>query len=143
MSEITTTEQQARHVFEQWHQTVLRRDADALARLYAEDATFESPAVWTLTGGETAILRGRQAVHDYFEGFFQKLGDKVKWHRSGLYFFDGKALAWEYPRETPAGEQTDLVEWIDLEDGLIARHRVYWGWVGLRNLIAVREAAAK
>ncbi len=38
---------------------------------------------------------------------------------------------WEYPRETPDGEQMDFVEVMELEDGRIRRHRVYWGWRGV------------
>jgi len=38
---------------------------------------------------------------------------------------------WEYPRQTPDGEQMDFVEVMELHDGLIRRHRVYWGWRGV------------
>jgi steroid Delta-isomerase len=48
-------------------------------------------------------------------------------------------LMWEYPRKTPAGEQVDLVESMDIENGLIVYHRVYWGWKGLKTLMAARE----
>ena len=41
---------------------------------------------------------------------------------------------WEYPRLTPTGEQIDLVEVMELKEGLIHRHRVYWGWFGVRAL---------
>ena len=41
---------------------------------------------------------------------------------------------WEYPRATPTGEQIDLVEVMELRDGLIQRHRVYWGWFGVKAL---------
>jgi hypothetical protein len=38
---------------------------------------------------------------------------------------------WEYPRETPEGDQMDFLEVMELnDDGLIQRHRVYWGWRG-------------
>jgi hypothetical protein len=37
-------------------------------------------------------------------------------------------------RATPDGDQIDLVEVMDLSDGLIAHHRVYWGWIGFRTL---------
>ena len=38
---------------------------------------------------------------------------------------------WEYPRETPEGDQMDFVEVMELNDeGLIQHHRVYWGWRG-------------
>lgn len=34
------------------------------------------------------------------------------------------------------GEQTHLVESMDIVDGLIARHLVCWGWVGFKKLHA-------
>ena len=37
-------------------------------------------------------------------------------------------------REFFGGEQTEFAEVMEIEDGLIRRHRVYWGWVGFRNL---------
>jgi hypothetical protein len=43
-------------------------------------------------------------------------------------------LTWEYPRETPDGEQMDIVEVMDIDDGLILRHRVYWGWFSVNLL---------
>lgn len=41
---------------------------------------------------------------------------------------------WEYPRVTADGEQFDLVEVMELKDGLIQHHRVYWGWFGMKHL---------
>ena len=41
---------------------------------------------------------------------------------------------WEYPRQSPAGDQQDFVEVMEIEDGLIKRHCVYWGWFGMRAL---------
>jgi hypothetical protein len=38
-------------------------------------------------------------------------------------------------RETPSGEQMDFVEVMEIEDGLIHAHRVYWGWRGVDVLI--------
>jgi hypothetical protein len=46
------------------------------------------------------------------------------------YFTDGKTLMWEYPRVTADGEQMDFVEIMEIKDGLISKHRVYWGWFG-------------
>ncbi len=48
------------------------------------------------------------------------------------FFADGHKLMWEYPRETPDGDQMDFVEVMEIRDGLIQRHCVYWGWFGLR-----------
>ena len=44
------------------------------------------------------------------------------------YLTNGRSVTWEYPRESPAGEQMDIVEVMEIADGLIMRHRVYWGW---------------
>jgi hypothetical protein len=41
---------------------------------------------------------------------------------------------WEYPRATPDGDQMDFTEVMELENGLIRRHRVYWDWFGVRTL---------
>ena len=41
---------------------------------------------------------------------------------------------WEYPRATPDGEQMDFVEVMEIENGLISRHCVYWGWRGVKVL---------
>ena len=50
-----------------------------------------------------------------------------KRYREG-FFTDGRKLIWEYPRATPNGDQMDFVESMELNDeGLISRHRVYWG----------------
>ena len=44
---------------------------------------------------------------------------------------DGTRLMWEYPRATPDGDQMDFAEVMDIRDGLIQHHRVYWGWFGV------------
>jgi hypothetical protein len=45
-------------------------------------------------------------------------------------------VTWEYPRVSPDGPQMELVEVMEVEvmeveDGLIKAHRVYWGWYAL------------
>jgi hypothetical protein len=55
------------------------------------------------------------------------------YHRAG-FFTDGRRATWEYPRATPDGEQMDFVEVMEIENGLIQAHRVYWGWRGVEVL---------
>lgn len=43
-------------------------------------------------------------------------------------------MTWEYPRESPDGDQMDIVEVMEIRDGLMADHRVYWGWLGVNML---------
>jgi ketosteroid isomerase-like protein len=132
----TNTDAQARLIFDRWHQTLMSGDIQGLADLYAEDAVFESPAVWVLNEQSDGLLRGREAIRTYFESFLAKLGaPAAEWFRDGTYLFNGKLLMWEYPRQTPHGDQNDIVESIDVVDGKIAYHRVYWGWVGVKRFV--------
>src|SRR3954453_1081674 len=55
-------------------------------------------------------------------------------YRAG-YLTDGERLVWEYPRQTPDGDQMDIVEVMEIRDGLIAHHRVYWVRVGVGMLM--------
>jgi hypothetical protein len=64
-------------------------------------------------------------------------------YRTGLFLANGQLLMWEYPRKTPGGSQVDLVESMDIENGLIKYHRVYWGWSGFKSLEAAREKRRK
>ena len=130
------------HVYERWHQTVVGRDLDGLMALYAEDAILETPLILaTLTDRTEGILRGRSMIRSFFEAGFRKLGNDLgRWYRTGTFFSNGRQLTWEYPRATPQGDQVDLVEVMDIDNGLIAHHRVYWGWVGYKTLLTAAVA---
>jgi steroid delta-isomerase len=132
------TDAQIRYIYDRWQTTIVQKDIDGLIALYAEDAIFETPAILvTLTDRTQGILRGKSEIRPLFEAGIRKLGNELsRWYRTGLFFSNGRQLTWEYPRETPQGDQVDLVEVMDVADGLIAHHRVYWGWVGFQTLVA-------
>ena len=69
------------------------------------------------------------------EGTRRRPNQLVRWFRSGAYLANGGLLAWEYPRETPDGDQVDLVEFMEIEGGRIKDHRIYWGWFGFKLLL--------
>ncbi|WP_431227677.1 nuclear transport factor 2 family protein [Burkholderia contaminans] len=135
---MSQTDADARHIYEGWHAAVVARDIDALMALYADDAVLETPLiVVTLPDHGSGELRGKAAIGAFFEAGLRNPGNKLgRWYRTGLFFSNGRQLTWEYPRATPDGDQVDLVEVMDLRDGLIAHHRVYWGWVGFNALRA-------
>lgn len=121
-------------VYFAWNDALARNDYEALLALYAPDAVFESPLVPYLLGGEQGVLRGHAELRRLFDTVAETKPPERQYHRTG-YLTDGKRLIWEYPRETPDGEQMDLVEAMELDDeGLIQRHCVYWGWLGVRIL---------
>ncbi len=92
---------------------------------------FESPLVPHLLGTATGVLRGHKELRPLFDKLAERKPPVRRYHRTGT-LTDGKRLVWEYPRDTPEGDQMDLVEAMELNrDGLIQRHCVYWGWHGV------------
>jgi steroid delta-isomerase len=138
------TEAQVRHVYEQWHATVVNRDLEGLMALYADHAVLETPLILaTIKDRTEGILRGKAEIRTFFDAGLRKLpGELGRWYRTGTFFSNGRQLTWEYPRATPQGDQIDLVEVMDIEAGLIAHHRVYWGWVGFKSLVALQNKLA-
>ncbi len=130
------------NIYEQWHRAVVDRDLDALIALYAQDAILETPLiVVTLPEKSDGMLRGKPEIRDFFDAGLRKLQSSLgRWYRTGTFFSNGRQLTWEYPRETPQGDQVDLVEVMDVADGLITHHRVYWGWVGFKSLMVAATA---
>jgi hypothetical protein len=84
---------------------------------------------------ETArgVLRGHGELRPFFEKLAQRKPGVRRHYRAG-YLTDGRTLFWEYPRAAPGGDQIDLAEVMEIDGGLIRRHRVYWGWFGVRVL---------
>ena len=80
--------------------------------------------------GDRGQLHGHRELRPFFEEITRRTPTLRGFHR-GTYFTDGKRATWEYPRETPDGEQMDFVEVMQIERGLIQRHHVYWGWRGV------------
>jgi hypothetical protein len=78
------------------------------------------------------ILRGHAELRHFFEeGARRRPNDLVRWYRTGEWLTDGRRmLVWEYPRQAPDGDQVDLVEVMEIDNGLIRHHRIYWGWKG-------------
>ena len=120
-------------IYREWDARNQSRDVEGIVALYARDAVFESPLVRPLMKTDRGMLHGRDELRAFFTRLAARPLASRRYHRKG-YLTDGRVLFWEYPRETPEGEQADLVEVMEIADGLIQRHRVYWGWIGVRNL---------
>jgi hypothetical protein len=119
-------------IYREWDEALSKNDSTALVALYAPDATLESPAVSHLMGTEKGICRGREELKTLFDIVGQRKQNIRQFYRSG-YFTDGKKLMWEYPHTTPEGDQMDFVEVMEIENGLIQKHRVYWGLVRVQR----------
>lgn len=106
-------------------------DIEALLALYTDNAIIESPLISHLLGTDIGICRGKQEIRKFVEIVVKRKPSIRKYFRRG-FFTDGKTIMWEYPRITPEGEQMDFVEVMEIKDGLICYHRVYWGWKGFQ-----------
>jgi hypothetical protein len=121
-------------IYEAWDQALGAKDLEGALKLYAPDATIESPLVVHLLGVKSGICCGHDQLRKFIRLVFERQPAARKRFRTG-FFTDGTKLMWEYPRATPDGDQMDFAEVMELENGLIKRHRVYWGWYGLSILM--------
>jgi hypothetical protein len=127
------TLKQIARLHEAWNETLDRKDVDAAAKLYSPDTVLESPLVRHIRKSERGIIEGREDLRSFLREVFARTPASRHIHRSA-FFTDGRTVLWEYPRQTPDSEQMDFVEVMEIENGLIKRHRVYWGWYGVKIL---------
>jgi len=120
-------------IYREWDVALSKNDPEALLALYTPDATLESPVVSHLLQQEEGICRGKDNLRKLFEILAHRKPPVRQFYRPG-YFTDGRTVIWEYPHFTPEGQQMDFVEVMEIENGLIRRHRVYWGWFGVNVL---------
>jgi hypothetical protein len=116
-----------------WDHALAHHKLEELLNLYAPNAVLESPVIPHLLGTQRGICRGHKEIQPVLEKVFERKPPLRKYYRTG-YLTNGRTIMFEYPRATPDGEQMDFIEVMDIEDGLIQYHRVYWGWRGVEVL---------
>lgn len=127
----SATREDAQFVHDEWDRRTREHDIDGLVDLYEPDGVLESPLVPRIMDIPRGLLRGHGELREFFErGTDGRPNEIVRWYRTGQFMFDGRTLMWEYPRETPDGEQLELVEVMELNGRRIRHHRIYWGWYG-------------
>jgi ketosteroid isomerase-like protein len=117
-------------IYKLWDEALGRRDLEAALALYDDDASIESPLVQQLMKTAEGVVQGKDQLREFVTRVFRNPPPQRKRFRTG-FFTDGRVVTWEYPRAAPDGGQMDLVEVMEIENGLIRRHRVYWGWYAL------------
>jgi ketosteroid isomerase-like protein len=129
------------HIFRRWDETLGNKDLDGAMALYHEDATLESPLVRHLLGSEDGIVQGRENLRAFVARVFTKEPPQRQRFRTG-FLSDGTRLTWEYPRQADGGEQMDIFEVMEIRDGLIQHHRVYWGWYSVKLYDQLQRSAS-
>ncbi|QDP73605.1 nuclear transport factor 2 family protein [Legionella israelensis] len=123
--------QQAENIYKAWDKALANNDIESLLELYADDAIIESPLIPHLLETDSGILRGKSELRLLIEKVAE-CKPFIRNHFKQNFFTDGKALIFEYPRQTPDGEQMDFMEVMEIKEGKIQYHRVYWGWRGFQ-----------
>lgn len=123
----------AKRVYHAWDKAWSNYEVEAVLALYADNAIIESPLIPYLLGKECGICKGKEAIRELLTIAASRKPTNRKHYRKN-FFTDGKTMMWEYPRKTSEGEQMDFMEVMELKDGLITYHRVYWGWLGFNIL---------
>lgn len=129
----TEADATAERIYQAWAKAFATKDLEAVLALYAPDATLESPLVNTLLKSDRGVVEGRENLRHFFDIILRTTPALKDRHRQS-FFTDGRTIIWEYPRVTPTGEQTDMAEVMQIENGLIKAHRIYWGWAGSKLL---------
>jgi len=124
---------QIERIYHDWDTALSNNDMPSLLALYSPNAELESPLVSHLLNRDNGVCRGRAELQELFSILATRKPKLRQFYRTG-YFTDGRKVMWEYPHRTPDGEQMDFVEVMEIEDGLIQKHRVYWGWFGVNVL---------
>lgn len=120
----------AERICKLWDEALGNKDLEASLALYADDASIESPLVQHLMKTPTGIVQGKDNLRAFIARVFQTNPPQRKRFKQA-FFTDGRIVTWEYPRVSPDGDQMELVEIMEIDSGLIQRHRVYWGWYAL------------
>lgn len=131
-------ESDGERIYHLWDKYAREVDVDGLLSLYTPNAILETPVITAIFDTDKGIVQGHTELRAFFkEGGRRRPNALVRWHRKpNQFLYDGNRLVWEYPRGAPDGNQIELVEFMDLSDGLIEHHRIYWGWFGIQQLIS-------
>lgn len=121
----------AESIYLAWDKALSNNDVEVFLKLYAEDAIIESPLIPYLLNTDNGVCKGKQELRVLIEKVVQRKPTIRKYFKKN-FFTDGKTLMFEYPRLTPDGEQMDFVEVMEIKNGLIQYHRIYWGWRGFK-----------
>jgi len=138
----------AREISDRYSDAINAHDAEAIASLYAERAGLEEP---------TGTFTGREALIQYWQGFFTALPDvqvqdERKWDTGDTAINEWSATGtnsgpFETPEGTipPTGKRATLrgCDFLTVHEGLIQSHRAYYDQLSfLAQLGLVPEGTA-
>jgi steroid delta-isomerase-like uncharacterized protein len=124
-------------------------DLDGLMRMYAEDAEFQVPDQPELLRGRTSIRQYFQAQFDAFPDIHVELGtvllDISSFADEGLVTGTNTGAIAQPSGEllppTGKGLRLPFAEFVELADGKVRRHRLYWDQMTALGQLGFLEAS--
>jgi hypothetical protein len=113
-------------LIEKWDAALHARDLETLLACYAPDAILNTPAATHIAGSRGA-LQGTAALRSFLGQVIQDAPIDREYYRAST-LTDGRRVILEVPPRTPSGStQISFLETLEIENGLIVTHTVYWG----------------
>lgn len=113
-----------RSVFERYADLMCAGDTDAIVALYAPDASVEDPV-------GSPVLRGHEAIHDFYRAGFDEMGGRILMHLEGAVRIAGHEAAAAFIATCDKYEKPFVVQTLDHmcfdDQGLITSMRAFWG----------------
>jgi len=115
------SEAAARELAERWIDAWNSHDVDAILDLYCDDVEFTSPFVVNITGDESGVIRGKDALRTFFVRVLSA-------YRDLRYELDGVAAGiWSIAIVYRSVGERLGVEVMQLEDGRARRVLAHYG----------------
>lgn len=111
------------HVYREWDPCTVERRARSNGRFLCAGRHTGDPTGRAPAGNEHRGPAGTRPDSVLLEKAAPRKPGKRTFHRIG-YFTNGALLMREYPRATPDGEQMDFLEVMEIEHGLIQKHKI-------------------
>jgi ketosteroid isomerase-like protein len=108
-----------------WLDAFNRKDIEALLALYHHEAIHYSPKLKQRLPQTQGLIQGRKMMRDWWQEAFDRLPD-LYYREVAITSRDNRVFI-QYVREVSGEEPLDVAEYLEVEDQLIVRSRVYHG----------------
>jgi predicted SnoaL-like aldol condensation-catalyzing enzyme len=108
-----------------WLRSFNEHNLENLLALYDEQAIHFSPKLKVHRPDTNGLIKGKAALHDWWEDSFQRLPELQ--YREVSLTADEHRVFMEYTRIVPGEPEMNVAEVLEIENGFIVRSRVYHG----------------
>jgi hypothetical protein len=108
-----------------WLDAFNRKDIEALLALYHHEAIHYSPKLKQRLPQTQGLIQGHKMMRDWWQEAFDRLPD-LYYREVAITSRDNRVFI-QYVREVSGEEPLDVAEYLEVENQLIVRSRVYHG----------------